>query len=560
MTSGWSRYGLLGALAVGAWLRLGALTRESLWLDELFSVRAALREDWTGVLDEVRQDVHPPGYFLFLHLLAGLHPSDALWRLPSACAGLVTIAAAAAVARRLAGPAVGVGAAWLVATAPGLVLLDREARGNALLAAAATGLLWLGAVPGGAAVVVTGFVAAAAVQVHYFGVFAVSLAGAWTVAVAPDRRLARLAALTLGAATIVPWLVVTAGGQVEGLRSGGWYTVPSADSLGWILGELCDDRVGLAVLVVLGAALSLDRERPAAAPVLLAGALVAYILVPQAVSYALTPLLRSRSALPVLPVLLLVGAVGYGRAGAGGAAFVALLAVAQAVVSWRDTRLDTRMEQWREAAALVPEDASLVVANHPWLWRWYLPERVWPLDADAPGVDGAPEAWVLQAHDLDPAPALVRLLDGATVAEDRAFFGARVRHVTSVAPLLPLTEPASHEGWSPTEDGGAELWADTSVTTAVLHARGRCAVELTASEDPAGDEPARVHVELVGPSGALVDSVLALRPEPTTQRTPVATGPVDGVDVRVRIGFLNDAVVAGRDRNVHVLGVRLRCV
>ncbi len=555
-----TRAGLLAALGAGAWLRVGGLGREGLWLDELFSVRVASRESWAALIEDLARDVHPPAYFALLRVLVPAGAEDAAWRLPSALAGLVSIGAAAALAGRLGGSAAAVGAAWLVATAPGLVLLDREARGNAPMAA--LGLLLLaglarprprvGLVPFLALAVV----AAALVNTHLFGAFVLLGVGAWAV-LDPEPsvpRRATLAVCAAGAVALLPWAGVLAG-QVSHFVADPWYGRPSADGLGWVLFDLADERPGILALLLVGAAFAVPRA-PRAVTLLVAIA-AATVLVPQAISYGIAPILRTRSALLLLPTFLVVSAVGFGGLGRAGAALVALAAAAQALATWHVTRLDTRMEQWREAAAIVALDAApgdLVLANHPHLWRHYLPDATL-LDVTTP-IDAASGAWVLLGHDVEPPATLTETLGGAEWLRDERLHGARVAKVGPLGHPLRFTLPDGAPG---RVDGArVELWGAAEAVTEPLRVRGRCAVEVRATEDAAGDEPARLRVRVTGASG-LLDEELAVGATTVATSAVELDGGPGAAEVRVAVRFVNDAVVDGRDRNVHLEEVRLRC-
>lgn len=550
----WHRAGVLGALMAASWLRLGALGRESLWLDELFSVRVATRESWGAMLDDLAVDVHPPAWFAGMRLWSTLAGhSDVVWRLPSALSGVATVGVCALLAGRLGGPGAAVAAAWLMATAPAAVLLDREVRSNALMALLAVLLAWLLDVAERRLLVV--LVAAALVNVHYFGAFAGLGLGAWALANG-DRRSA--AGVAIGGLALLPW-VGTAAGQLTAAASHPWYVAPSPDALGWIWSGLSDDRPGLAVLLVIGAAYALQ-----AAPrvgLLLVTGLFGVVLLPQVLSYELTPVLRVRSALPLLPLLLVVVSVGYTRLGSAGAAMIGLLATAQGVVSWRATRAEARMEQWREAAALVQADGALVIANHPQLWRYYLPEHIWLRDAADPGVDGAPGAWVLLAHDLDEPPALAALTAGAEVRQESRLVGVWARELGPIA--RPIQMRAAPDTPGLVDGPRVELWSNGGVVSGELRVRGRCAVEVEGSEDPAGSDHARLRVRLSNPDGVVLDAEVELGPSTAAVRTPALAFPLFGepgqAAVTLAVDFVNDAVVDGRDRNVHIAALRLRC-
>src|SRR5438552_12186777 len=106
---------LCGILALAAILRFAGLGRESLWLDEGYSVRVA-SGPVASVLAGAGQDIHPPLYYLLLHgwmRLAG--HSEAAVRSLSAVAGCLTVAIAWMLGRRLLEARAGLIAALLVA-------------------------------------------------------------------------------------------------------------------------------------------------------------------------------------------------------------------------------------------------------------------------------------------------------------------------------------------------------------------------------------------------------------------------------------------------------------
>jgi hypothetical protein len=83
--------GFVPAVTVaGGWLRLRALGRVSLWFDEVISSLQAQPPSWE-LLQNVRQDVHPPLYHLLLHGMSALGDSEAVLRIPSALFGILSI-------------------------------------------------------------------------------------------------------------------------------------------------------------------------------------------------------------------------------------------------------------------------------------------------------------------------------------------------------------------------------------------------------------------------------------------------------------------------------------
>lgn len=553
------------SLVAGAALRLGALTREGLWLDELFTARVATRTSWADVVAELAADVHPPLWFALLHLLPD--GGDATWRVPSALVGLLGVALAAGLARALAGGGThGDRATWLAAaltaTAPGLVLLDREARANAALSAATLALVWLAVRPTRrpwAALLV----AAALVNLHPFGVFAVV---GWVAFLALDPGdgtgldLRRGLAVAAGAAlSLLPWAGVLAS-QVTHFGASPWYAAPPGDSLGWVLAELADHQPGLWIVPLLGLAVAARQEGPGERRgLLLLGAVAgALVLLPQAVSYAWAPILRTRSALPLLPLVLVVAALGLARMGRAGAVLGIVAALGQGLASWSATRLEVRREQWREAAAWAAErvePGGLILANHPQLWRHYLGDALDLRDVATPRLDAAPSAVVLVGHDLDDPPALAEL--GGAVREEARWLGAWARVVGPLSRALPLEVVDPTRGRA---DGtAAELWGATAARTPDLHARGACAVVVRAHEAAAGAEPARLAVRVRTADAVLLDEALLVAPGELQTTGRVSLTHVGGPATWVEVEFTNDAVVDGADRNVWVDEVRLAC-
>lgn len=135
-------------LLLGAALRLLALGRESLWLDEVISVWQVQRP-LPEMMRFVAADIHPPLYYLLLHgWLAVWSPppagGEALIRFPSALASLFSLPLSYLAGRRLGGPAVGLAAAALLAVFPLDVWYAREARMYSLASLWALAEIWAG--------------------------------------------------------------------------------------------------------------------------------------------------------------------------------------------------------------------------------------------------------------------------------------------------------------------------------------------------------------------------------------------------------------------------------
>ncbi|MBL8156470.1 MAG: glycosyltransferase family 39 protein [Anaerolineae bacterium] len=124
-------------------LALQGIGRESLWNDEAWTAWAVQPRDPRLTLERVRQDVHPPLYFLAMEgwtLVAG--NSETALRLPSAWAVLIALVATYALGRRLFDHWTGLIALIVLGTASFTLYYAREARMYALLLALAALASW----------------------------------------------------------------------------------------------------------------------------------------------------------------------------------------------------------------------------------------------------------------------------------------------------------------------------------------------------------------------------------------------------------------------------------
>lgn len=122
-------------------LRFGEIGRESLWFDEVVSMRLARQPDPIALLrvlpemDATAAPLHP---LILQGWVAIFGPSDGSGRALSAIFGVVTVVLTAWVGRRLLGGEAGLWAGWLVAISPLLVQYSREIRMYAWLTLNAT--------------------------------------------------------------------------------------------------------------------------------------------------------------------------------------------------------------------------------------------------------------------------------------------------------------------------------------------------------------------------------------------------------------------------------------
>ena len=124
---------LAAIVLAGAALRLFHLGKESLWLDEAFSVSIA-RTTIAHIIEETSLDFHPPLYYVVLYYWVHWFDSlDATVRLLSVVFSLGTIVATWAVGRRLFGINSALIAVALVACSRFQIEFAQEARMYALL-------------------------------------------------------------------------------------------------------------------------------------------------------------------------------------------------------------------------------------------------------------------------------------------------------------------------------------------------------------------------------------------------------------------------------------------
>ncbi|MGW0614319.1 glycosyltransferase family 39 protein [Streptomyces sp. NPDC002788] len=133
-------------LAVGLW----GLNRGGMWGDESVTFQVAQRtvpQIWR-LLHDV--DAVHGLYYLFMHAVLAVHPSEVVLRLPSVCAATTAAGLVAALGVRLAGPRVGLWAGLLYAITPMTGHYAQEGRSYALVAAGVAGatLLLVRAVEG----------------------------------------------------------------------------------------------------------------------------------------------------------------------------------------------------------------------------------------------------------------------------------------------------------------------------------------------------------------------------------------------------------------------------
>lgn len=551
----WERVGLFGALLAAAGVRLWMLGGESLWLDELFSVRAATREDLAGLVAEVRADVHPPLFYVLLRMwIAVFGDADRALRALPALIGVAGVGATWLLARRLFGDRAAVAAAWMLAVAPFAVDLDRELRANtlmALLSTLATACLARRGAPGSLPLyaLLVGLLG----WTHSFGLLVVVAHGIWMLAEVVAGEGSRVdlrrwfQATVAGLLLTAPWFPVLAA-QSTSFGAHPWYAPPAPDTLGWLLPALLGGG-GPAVLLLVGLGLLYARGEAGSGGRLVVAMVAGLVLVAQAVSLGVAPILRDRNVIALLPILVTGAAAGLVRVPGVGGGLVALVVGASAFVTGGNLG-ERRKEDWRGAAEVVQagwRPGDRVDANFTTLWAHYLPQ-VWEA-----GAEGG-RTWVVRGHDeqQDYGPE-----DAGEMVEEWWFPGAHVLLRDPAVHTVPLGRELGMPMWDGTR---LHYYWNQSVRSPVQTASGACSVGIVGRGDEADGAGAELVVRLIVDEAAAHAWTAMLPAAGTTWWSPVVdTGPA-----AVEVEFVNDGAGTGpdgapADRNAHLERVLLRC-
>lgn len=185
----WALLALGAIMLLGGALRFYGLGIQSLWSDEVASWYFSRADGVGQVVSNVREDIHPPGYFVILHFTQSVF-GDSEWalRLPSAIAGWLCIPAIYLLGRRIYSDREGLIAALLVAVSWAGIYFSQETRSYSILIllSIVTAYLWWGVIRGlrerrrlpAAETVAYIMVAVLCAYVHYFGALLIALQGA----------------------------------------------------------------------------------------------------------------------------------------------------------------------------------------------------------------------------------------------------------------------------------------------------------------------------------------------------------------------------------------------
>jgi len=403
---------VVAIVLIGAWLRLDHLGKESVWLDEAFSLTIA-RSTPAYIIETTSEDVHPPLYYFLLygwvHAFGGTPWTG---RLLSVVASLALLVVVFEFGRRIGGRSTGIVAAGLLAISPFHVEYAQEIRMYAWLALLATGAtycLWrlvmaLGSPPDasegsrdlsmashgprpGAAMwwaAAYAVLASALTLTHVHGWFVLA-AHACTIGLDLFQRRGRAERVVvywiwamLGVAAIFLLWLPTFTIQVMQVQAGFWIPRPEPDgliaalqkfagapALLWILGML-------ALLGVAVAWRQTPRHIDAPRPLLfLLPWLAVPLLVPFGVSFAGSSIFLPKYTIAASVPFALLAALALSRASRWWQV-AAAFAIGGCVVSLsagelRKSSATVRKDQWREIAAQVEQRARPgdVLIFHP---------------------------------------------------------------------------------------------------------------------------------------------------------------------------------------------------
>ena len=192
-----------GAIVAGLLIRVSAATVKILWFDE-FLAGNLVRRSWSALLPAVRQEAHPPLYYVLLKLWCSFLGDGPLGlKSLSVVAGAAAVAVTAAAVRRAFGAVAAAAAAVLVALSTVQIDQGSEAKPYGLLAFLVALTVWTvihdrraGTAGTLAAMLAAG---AACASAHFYGGVAAGAIACAAVVTAPERRSRSRAVLLLAA-------------------------------------------------------------------------------------------------------------------------------------------------------------------------------------------------------------------------------------------------------------------------------------------------------------------------------------------------------------------------
>ncbi len=375
---GLAKWWPLATLLVGAAaLRLSTIDVQSFWYDEAYVPVHTLHASLGATLEAVvhRENTPPMWYVLVWGWSRVFGTGEVALRLPSALAGVATVAAAWGIGWELAGRRAAIATAALVATNPLLVWYSQEARAYGVFVAltALAVWCWLRADSNPTPGRLTAFAAsgAAALATHYFAVFLLAPMCLWLLRKRERWKVTLPAVAAVGAVgvALVPLALAQGGHGTQWI--GEWALSARLEAIpqyyltgysGAPLGHGVEMAVALTILAGLGYGLwRALTPREADAALLALGLAACGVLIPVTAAVAGADYLAPRNVVAAMVPLTagIAVIVTARRTGRVGMALGTLIAVGFLAISV-DVNLSPRLQRgdWRGLAQAIREDES----------------------------------------------------------------------------------------------------------------------------------------------------------------------------------------------------------
>jgi mannosyltransferase len=363
---------LAALLLLAAALRLSTLDLQSFWYDEAYVPVHTLHASLAATLRSVehRENTPPLWYVLIWGWSRIFGTGEVALRLPSALAGIATVAVAWGIGQQLAGGRTAIAAAALVATNPLLVWYSQEARAYGLFVFLAALAMWCwlraDAEPTPRRLAAFAASGAAALATHYFAVFLLVPMCLWLLRRRGRWRVVLPAVAAIGAVgvALIPLALAQGGHGTQWI--GEWAlsarleTIPQYYLTGYSgapLGHGVELAVALAILAGIGYGLwraLTPRESDAA--LLALGLAACGVLIPVAMALGGADYLAPRNVVAAMIPLtagtaVIVVSRRTGRVGMALAGLIVLGFLALSV----DVNLSPRLQRgdWRGLAQAI---------------------------------------------------------------------------------------------------------------------------------------------------------------------------------------------------------------
>lgn len=410
---------LFGIMLLGAALRFADIGTESLWVDEIYSFRQAMKSV-TMIIANAPQDVHPPVYYVLLHFWVPLFgTTEAGLRSLSAVFGVAALPLMYVLGREMYSQRVGLYAALLLALSHFHIHYSQEAR-NYAYAVLVVILGMIGFVryvkqfdsqstPVLSWKLLAFFLLGNTLILysHFFALFVIAAQNALVLSFALMRRdvfrrmwKSWLALQSLLLLLFVPWME-SLYLQIRAVKSGFWIDPPNLMTLAETIIEYAGSLSAaalilplcvLAVVQVRKRLVTIQDDNAQDKPesvfiahvqfdyrlALLLLWLVLPIMIPFIRSLYSTPIYYVKYTIPALPALLLLAAKGldvFDTKVRWMRGLVGIVVAVLCVIAWRDNRNDwnsLEKEVWKESTRFLNSAAAMndAVFVHEWYCKY----------------------------------------------------------------------------------------------------------------------------------------------------------------------------------------------